>query len=89
MKRDRRRSFEAVRRVRPDRKGRVTLGALARGVSSFVVRIDPGGRLVLEPFREIPAGDHWHPEHGLSRRLRMQDLKDAAAGRVRPAGPGR
>lgn len=89
MQHDRRRKLEAVRRVRPDRKGRITLGAMARGVSSFVIRIDPAGALVLEPYREVPAGDRFHPEHVLTRRLRMQDIKDAAAGRVRPPRPGR
>jgi hypothetical protein len=40
--------------VRPDSKGRIALGAFAKGVSSFRVHKEEGGRVVLEPFVEIP-----------------------------------
>ena len=36
-------------RLRPDAKGRITLGKLAEGVSSYRVRKQPDGKLVLEP----------------------------------------
>jgi hypothetical protein len=39
--------------VRPDAKGRIALGALAKGVSSFRVHQE-NGRLILEPYVEIP-----------------------------------
>lgn len=41
--------------IRPDAKGRITLGRLARGVSSFRATTDAMGRIILEPYTEIPA----------------------------------
>ena len=38
--------------VRPDAKGRVTLGALAKGVSSYRISKEADGRLLLEPDRK-------------------------------------
>ncbi len=40
--------------VRPDAKGRIALGAFAKGVSSFRVHKEENGLVVLEPFVEIP-----------------------------------
>ena len=46
-------------RLRPDAKGRITLGKLAEGVSSYRARRQADGRIVLEPFIEIPAEERW------------------------------
>jgi hypothetical protein len=46
-------------RLRPDSKGRITLGKLADGVSSFRARGQADGKIVLEPFVEIPADERW------------------------------
>lgn len=40
--------------VRPDAKGRITLGKLAQGVSSYRIEQAPDGKLILEPYMEIP-----------------------------------
>ena len=45
--------------VRPDAKGRITLGKLAKGISSYRIHSEEGGKIVLEPFVEIPAREHW------------------------------
>ena len=45
--------------VRPDAKGRITLGKLAKGISSYLIHSEEGGKIVLEPFVEIPAREHW------------------------------
>lgn len=47
------------RRVKPDTKGRISLGKLADGISSFSVTIDNNNRIILEPFAEIPAREKW------------------------------
>lgn len=44
-----------VKILHPDAKGRVTLGALAKGISSYRMTQDDQGRLVLEPYVEIAA----------------------------------
>ena len=50
---------KGVYRLRPDAKGRITLGKLAEGVSSYRARRQKDGKIVLEPFVEIPAEERW------------------------------
>ena len=45
--------------VRPDSKGRVNLGELAAGVSSYRVNIAENGKLILIPYTEIPFSEKW------------------------------
>jgi hypothetical protein len=72
--------------VRPDAKGRITLGSLAKGVSSFRVTEDKDGRLLLEPFKEIPAREAWLFENKDALDKVRSGLKDAAEGRVSKRG---
>lgn len=48
-----------VHQLRPDSKGRITLGKLAQGISSFRAHRLENGNILLEPFTEIPARDAW------------------------------
>ncbi|MDA3949488.1 MAG: hypothetical protein PF508_09685, partial [Spirochaeta sp.] len=45
--------------LKPDGKGRITLGKLLEGVSSVRVSVEQDGRIVLEPFQEIPQREAW------------------------------
>jgi hypothetical protein len=45
--------------VRPDAKGRINLGELAVGVSSYRVNISENGNLTLTPYTEIPLSEKW------------------------------
>jgi hypothetical protein len=45
--------------VRPDAKGRLNLGDLAQGVSSYRVRKGDDGQLILTPYTEIPFAEKW------------------------------
>lgn len=45
--------------LRPDSKGRLNLGELAKNVSSYRVRKEENGNLVLIPFAEIPFSEKW------------------------------
>jgi hypothetical protein len=72
--------------VRPDAKGRITLGSLAKGVSSFQVREQPDGSLLLEPFKEVPAREAWLYENPEALDSLRKGLADAEAGRVRKRG---
>jgi hypothetical protein len=47
------------KRVKPDAKGRIALGSLTKGISSFSVNKKRNGSIVLEPFVEIPAQEKW------------------------------
>ena len=50
--------------VRPDAKGRVCLGNVTRGVSSYKIRIDcKSGEIHLKPYIEIPAAEQWVFNH--------------------------
>jgi hypothetical protein len=76
----------APRKVRPDSKGRITLGRLAEGVSSYIVRPEPDGKITLEPLAEVPARERWLYESadGLARVRR--GLADSKEGRTRSLG---
>jgi hypothetical protein len=45
--------------LRPDAKGRVNLGDLAQGVSSYRVNFGENGKLILTPYAEIPFSEKW------------------------------
>lgn len=45
--------------LRPDSKGRVNLGDLSNGVSSYRVSSGENGQLILSPYLEIPFTDKW------------------------------
>lgn len=69
-------------RVRPDSKGRITLGKLADGVSSYRVRRQADGKIVLEPFVEIPAEERWLWENKEALESVKKGIEDARAGRL-------
>ena len=68
--------------VRPDAKGRITLGALAKGVSSYRIHIEADGKLFLEPFAEIPMRERWIYENPEISASIDRGIADAKAGRV-------
>jgi hypothetical protein len=71
--------------VRPDAKGRVALGELANGVSSFRVSVE-GDRIVLEPYAEVPAREKWLFEHKQALGSVRRGLADSAAGKTKSLG---
>jgi len=72
--------------IRPDAKGRITLGKLARGVSSFHATTDKRGRIILEPYAEIPASEKWLFDNKPALASVKEGLSQAAQGRVKPRG---
>jgi len=75
-----------MRTLRPDSKGRITLGSLARGVSSFRATQDECGRIILEPYAEIPAREKWLFDNPAAREAVRTGLRQAAEGRTRSRG---
>jgi hypothetical protein len=71
-----------LRKVRPDSKGRITLGQLAEGVSSYIVRTQEDGKITLEPLAEVPARERWLYEDREALESVKAGLEDAKAGRV-------
>jgi hypothetical protein len=75
-------SIEARKTVRPDSKGRITLGNLASGVSSFKAYKDKKGRIVLEPQVEVPAMEAWLWQNPVAMLAVQKGLQDSAEGKV-------
>jgi hypothetical protein len=72
--------------VRPDSKGRVTLGHLASGVSGYTITETKEHKLILEPYVEIPARERWLFDNKAALKKVESGLKDAAAGRLSEKG---
>lgn len=72
--------------VRPDSKGRITLGRFAEGVSSFRVSEQPGGAVLLEPMVEIPAREKWLFENKTALESVKRGLDQSAKGETRSRG---
>lgn len=49
----------AIKMLRPDSKGRITLGEWTKGISGFSVHQERNGNIILEPFVEIPVQEKW------------------------------
>ena len=45
--------------LRPDSKGRVSLGEIANNVSSYRVTVEENGIVILAPYTEIPLSEKW------------------------------
>ncbi len=68
--------------VRPDSKGRITLGHLADGVSGFSMTETTDHKIILIPYTEIPASEKWLFVNKKALKMVEQGLKDTAAGRL-------
>ena len=72
--------------VRPDSKGRVGLGKLAEGISSFRVSEQPGGAYLLEPMVEISAQEVWLFQNPSALSSVKRGLAQSAKGEIRSRG---
>ena len=52
-------AFKSAKTVRPDSKGRITLGKLAREYSGYTMKESADGTILLEPLVELPAREAW------------------------------
>lgn len=68
--------------VRPDSKGRIALGLFAKGVSSFRIHQEEGGRLVLEPYAEIPARELWLRGNSKALAMVQKGLQQYGEGKI-------
>ena len=65
--------------LRPDAKGKINLGDLAKNVSSYRVTKEEDGKLTLMPYAEIPFSDKWIFEDKESLETIKQHLKQKIA----------
>ncbi|MCF6776713.1 hypothetical protein L3V83_09040 [Thiotrichales bacterium 19X7-9] len=71
-----------VKTVRPDAKGRITLGnELTKGISGYKV-IKSDHKIILEPLVEIPAREKWLFDNEKSLKSVKRGLKDASHGKL-------
>lgn len=73
------------KKVRPDSKGRILLGSLAAGVSSYTLTKDHG-RIILEPNIEISAKEKWLWDNKKAFAQVKKGLQDSATGKVKSRG---
>ena len=73
---------ETRKTVRPDSKGRITLGNLANGASSFKAYRDTKGRIILEPQVEVPAAEAWLWQNPAAMKAVQRGLRDSAEGKL-------
>ena len=72
--------------IRPDSKGRITLGSLAKGVSGYTVTETKDHMLILNPLVEIPACETWLFKNKQAIKSVEKGLEDAENGRVSARG---
>lgn len=72
--------------VRPDSKGRITLGHMADGVSSYTITETKDHKLILEPFVEMPAREKWLYDNKTALAKVKRGLKEAAEGCLKHKG---
>lgn len=75
-----------MKRVKPDSKGRITLGKWVEGVSSFAIKKGRNNCIILEPYAEIPASEKWVYENRETLGKLKRGIQDAAEGRVSSLG---
>ena len=71
------------RTLRPDSKGRITLGSLSDGVSGFRMTIDTQHRIILEPLVEISAHEKWLFNNPVALGKIKKGIEDAAQGKIK------
>lgn len=75
------------RRLRVDSKGRISLPRdLCSGVSSFAVTVDDAGRIVLEPFAEVPARELWLHSNATALHQVEKGIAQATVGALKSRG---
>ena len=72
--------------LRPDSKGRICLGQLARGVSSFHLTVDENHRIVLVPYSEIPSREKWLFENSDALASVKRGLENSKSGQFSSRG---
>ena len=70
------------KKLRPDAKGRIVLGALAKGVAGFLVTVTHDHKIILEPYSEIPSYETWLFENKTALTQVKKGLQDAKEKRL-------
>lgn len=74
----------AQKKLIPDDRGRITLGELAKGVSSYIATFAQDGTVTLTPMVEIPARERWLWDNKDAMAMVQRGLEQSAAGKTKP-----
>ncbi|MFD2257710.1 hypothetical protein ACFSSA_13585 [Luteolibacter algae] len=77
---------QTTHQIRPDAKGRINLGKLAEGISSFRAHRTEEGNIVLEPYSEIPTREKWLFDNPQALEAVKVGLAQAASGETSSLG---
>lgn len=72
--------------LRPDSKGRISLGKYAKGVSSFRITVDENHRIILEPFAEVPLYEKWLYDNPQALTSVRKGMEQSAKGETKSLG---
>jgi hypothetical protein len=73
--------------LRPDSKGRLSLGALAKDISGFKVRINKETHeITLTPYAEIPLKEKWLFENEAAMKSVKAGLRQSLKGKIKERG---
>ena len=79
-------AFHKVKTVRPDSKGRITLGKLTKEFSGYTLKESVDGTILLEPLVELPAREAWLFKNKEALASVEKGLKESVAGKTKSLG---
>lgn len=79
-------SNQKVKTVRPDSKGRITLGKRAKEFSGYTLKEACDGSILLEPLIEVPAKEGWLFKSQKALASVKRGLKEAGEGKTKSLG---
>lgn len=72
--------------LKPDSKGRIQLGKLAKNIVRYQVIEENDGRLILLPEIAIPASEVWLYKNKEALEAVKQGLEQSASGKIKKRG---
>lgn len=75
-----------LKRVRPDERGRITLGDISKSVSSYDVQLHEDGTILLIPYIEIPKSEIWLHNNKEALNSVLTGIEQAKQGKIKTLG---
>ena len=77
---------QKAKTVRPDSKGRISLGKRAREFSGYTLKESEDGSILLEPLIELSAKEAWLFKNKKALESVQKGLKQSAEGKTKSLG---
>jgi len=75
-----------IKTVRPDSKGRITLGKRTKEFSGYTLKEATDGTILLEPLVELPAREAWLFKNKEALASVEKGLKESGEGKAKSLG---